>query len=97
LLTRDPCKRLGCGPDGEREIKEHLFFRRLDWDKIALRLVQPPYKPITCSPRDTSNFDSEFTKVTPELTPTDKLFVMNLTQTEFSGFSFVNPEFVVEV
>uniref|UniRef100_A0A094ZLI7 Calcium-dependent protein kinase C n=1 Tax=Schistosoma haematobium TaxID=6185 RepID=A0A094ZLI7_SCHHA len=49
------------------------------------------------SPRDTSNFDSEFTKVTPELSPTDKLFVMNLTQTEFSGFSFVNPEFIVEV
>ncbi|CAH8634833.1 unnamed protein product [Heterobilharzia americana] len=97
LLTRDPVKRLGCGPDGEQEIKEHLFFRRLDWEKIALRLVQPPYKPITYSPCDTSNFDSEFTKDTPELTPTDKLFVMNLTQTEFSGFSFVNPEFVVEV
>ncbi|CAH8674032.1 unnamed protein product [Schistosoma rodhaini] len=97
LLTRDPMKRLGCGSDGEKEIKEHLFFRRIDWDKIALRLVQPPYKPVTLSPRDTSNFDSEFTKVTPELSPTDKLFVMNLTQTEFSGFSFVNPEFIVEV
>ncbi|CAH8640615.1 unnamed protein product [Schistosoma intercalatum] len=97
LLTRDPIKRLGCGSDGEKEIKEHLFFRRIDWDKIALRLVQPPFKPVTLSPRDTSNFDSEFTKVTPELSPTDKLFVMNLTQTEFSGFSFVNPEFIVEV
>ncbi|VDL88967.1 unnamed protein product [Schistocephalus solidus] len=32
-----------------------------------------------------------------EFTPTDKLFIMNLTQTEFAGFSFVNPEFVVEV
>ncbi|VDO51572.1 unnamed protein product [Schistosoma margrebowiei] len=96
LLTRDPMKRLGCGSDGEKEIKEHLFFRRIDWDKIALRLVQPPFKPVTLSPRDTSNFDSEFTKVTPELSPTDKLFVMNLTQTEFSGFSFVNPEFIVE-
>ena len=31
------------------------------------------------------------------MTPTDKLFIMNLDQTEFQGFSYVNPEFVVEV
>nr|CAD7409824.1 unnamed protein product [Timema cristinae] len=28
-----------------------------------------------------------------DLTPTDKLFMMNLDQTEFMGFSFLNPEF----
>lgn len=44
-MTKDPNSRLGSGLDGKQEIKEHLFFRRLDWDKIALRMVQPPYKP----------------------------------------------------
>ncbi|KAK3530073.1 hypothetical protein QTP86_011598 [Hemibagrus guttatus] len=35
--------------------------------------------------RDTSNFDKEFTKMAVELTPTDKLFIMNLDQNEFQG------------
>jgi len=46
---------------------------------------------------DVSNFDSEFTNEPPKLTPTDKLFIMNLDQTEFTGFSYVNPEFVINV
>lgn len=49
------------------------------------------------SRRDVSNFDREFTSEAPKLTPTDKLFIMNLDQTEFTGFSFINPEFVVSV
>ncbi|KAL7860964.1 hypothetical protein AOLI_G00173130 [Acnodon oligacanthus] len=44
--------------------------------------------------RDTCNFDREFTKMPTELTPTDKLFIMNLDQDEFLGFSYTNPEYV---
>jgi len=47
--------------------------------------------------KDVSNFDREFTSEAPKLTPTDKLFIMNLDQTEFAGFSYVNPEFLVTV
>lgn len=49
------------------------------------------------SRKDVSNFDREFTSEAPKLTPTDKLFIMNLDQTEFAGFSFVNPEFIVSI
>uniref|UniRef100_A0A5K3EKS1 Protein kinase C n=2 Tax=Mesocestoides corti TaxID=53468 RepID=A0A5K3EKS1_MESCO len=97
FLTQDPKHRLGSGPNGEQNICEHPFFRHIDWRKIENREVQPPFKPKVSSHRDISNFDAEFTKEQPRLTPTDKLFIMNLDQTEFSGFSFVNPEFVVEV
>ncbi len=44
--------------------------------------------------QDTSNFDKEFTREEPVLTPTDKLFIMNLDQTEFDGFTYTNPNFI---
>lgn len=97
LLVKDPSSRLGCGPNEQRDIKDHVFFRRIDWERIESREVQPPYKPPIKSARDVGNFDKEFTSEAPKLTPTDKLFIMNLDQTEFAGFSYVNPEFIVTV
>ena len=44
-----------------------------------------------------SNFDRQFTDEATKLTAPDKLFMMNLDQEEFSGFSFLNPEFVQHV
>ncbi|XP_045213215.2 calcium-dependent protein kinase C-like [Mercenaria mercenaria] len=97
LLTKNPAKRLGCGPTGERDFKDHAFFKRIIWEKIENREVQPPYKPKIRARKDVSNFDKEFTCEQPKLTPTDKLFIMNLDQTEFAGFSFVNPEYILTV
>jgi classical protein kinase C len=96
-LTKNPAKRLGRGSNGEEEIKGNLFFRRIDWDKIEQREIQPPFKPKIRHRKDVGNFDRQFTSEKTDLTPTDKLFMMNLDQNDFAGFSFLNPEFVQHV
>ncbi|XP_018802430.1 PREDICTED: protein kinase C, brain isozyme-like, partial [Bactrocera latifrons] len=97
FLTKQPNKRLGCGPTGEADVRIHPFFRRIDWEKIENREVQPPFKPKIKHRKDVSNFDRQFTSEKTDLTPTDKLFMMNFDQTEFRGFSYVNPDYAVPV
>jgi classical protein kinase C len=69
LLTREPDQRLGSGPTDAQEVMSQPFFRNINWDDIFHKRVPPPFLPQIKSATDTSNFDSEFTSVTPVLTP----------------------------
>lgn len=79
LLTREPDQRLGSGPTDAQEVMSQPFFRNINWDDIYHKRVQPPFMPSIKNPTDTSNFDSEFTSVTPVLTPVQSgKFVLTL-------------------
>ncbi|CAG8381851.1 unnamed protein product [Penicillium salamii] len=87
LLTREPELRLGSGPTDAQEVMSHAFFRNINWDDIYHKRVPPPFIPTISSPTDTSNFDQEFTSVTPVLTPVQSVLSQAM-QEEFRGFSY---------
>ncbi|KAF2164870.1 hypothetical protein M409DRAFT_36982 [Zasmidium cellare ATCC 36951] len=87
LLTREPELRLGSGPTDAQEIMSHAFFRNVNWEDIYYKRVPAPFLPTVKGRADTSNFDSEFTSVTPVLTPVQSVLSQAM-QEEFRGFSY---------
>ena len=44
-MTKNPARRLGCGPSGEGAILQHPFFANVDWKALRAKTVTPPFKP----------------------------------------------------
>lgn len=61
LLNRNPRHRLGAQRDAE-DLKEHPFFKDIDFDALAKKQVTPPFKPLVESDESVANFDPEFTE-----------------------------------
>jgi serine/threonine protein kinase len=91
LLTREPELRLGSGPTDAQEIMSQPFFRNINWDDVYHKRIQPPFLPTIQSATDTSNFDSEFTSVTPVLTPVQSGMFYSYVAT-FIPFTSANDE-----
>jgi classical protein kinase C len=88
LLTRDPNRRLGSGKGDAEEIKRQPFFKDVNWDDVFNKRIPPPYFPTINGSADTSNFDEEFTREQPTLTPVHgQLSTQH--QEMFNGFSWV--------
>lgn len=60
LLNRNPKHRLGAHKDAA-DLKQHPFFKTIDWEALSLKQVTPPFKPVVESDESTANFDTEFT------------------------------------
>ena len=87
LLERNPNKRLGGGGRDAEEIKEHPYFKDVDWKKVYDKKIKPP------------NF-LNYTKNTIKYFKKPKLFAddnsMNITDdinnhNLLKGWSFINP------
>jgi hypothetical protein len=115
LMTRDPKQRLGGSESDAQEVKDHPFFRGVDWEKFLQKKVKPPFLPrvvrvwlralrMLCrnshrraarclcpqkSPKDTSNFEAEFTRQAPKLTPPHTDYVLTKKDQQlFANFSY---------
>lgn len=67
LLERDCLHRLGCGSHGIQEIKEHIFFKDINWQQVynhenAPPLIPPRGEVNAADAFDIGSFDEEDTK-----------------------------------
>jgi serine/threonine protein kinase len=83
LLTRDPAQRLGV--NGADEIRRHPFFEEIDWQRLAQKKIQPPFKPSVSSPVDVSNFDTVFTAEQPLDSVVEGSMLSKTVQAQFEG------------
>lgn len=87
LLQKEPCRRLGTGPDGGDDIKNHKWFRSINWKKLEIREMEPKFTPDVSGKDCTANFDRCWTTMPPDdspaCTPTAGEY--------FQGYTYVAP------
>jgi len=89
LLRRNPEKRLGASERDAEDIKKQPFFRRIEWEKLYRKEITPPFRPFLRSRLDISNFDEEFTREEPILTPPKNPRPLRpKEQRQFRGFDY---------
>lgn len=61
LLNRNPKHRLGAQNDAQ-DLRNHAFFKDIDFDALSKKQLTPPFKPSVESDESVANFDPEFTE-----------------------------------
>ncbi|KAN0038373.1 hypothetical protein ACTA71_000548 [Dictyostelium dimigraforme] len=89
LLTREVDKRLGTKGGGE--VKQHPWFKNIDWEKLDRKEVEVHFKPKVKSGTDISQIDPVFTQERPmdSLVETSALGDAMGKDTSFEGFTYV--------
>ena len=99
LLIPNPKKRLGAGPNDAKSIKEHPYFKEVDWEKYWKKEIEPPFVPELTSEIDLRYFDKMFTD---EPVNSNRPTIMERSRgaTEYKGFTYVThsiPKEMIEV
>jgi len=90
LLEKKPSERLGQNEAVQPEISRHPFFKPIDFVKLEMKELRPPYRPQLKTPLDVSYFDTAFTDEPIKLTPVDPSLLQQIDQAQFKGFSLTN-------
>eukprot|EP00178_Gracilaria_changii_P000286 TRINITY_DN10345_c0_g2_i1.p1 TRINITY_DN10345_c0_g2~~TRINITY_DN10345_c0_g2_i1.p1 ORF type:complete len:245 (+),score=36.91 TRINITY_DN10345_c0_g2_i1:359-1093(+) len=86
LLTRDANERL----KEPAKIKQHPFFKSINWDDLAAKKTTPPYIPAVKGKDDTGQIDPVFLQEAPSISPTETGQIDRTDQANFEGFTYVN-------
>uniref|UniRef100_A0A8C5QQ62 Uncharacterized protein n=1 Tax=Leptobrachium leishanense TaxID=445787 RepID=A0A8C5QQ62_9ANUR len=89
LLNRNEERRLGASERGAEDVKQHLFFKGLNWIDLLARNVKPPFVPVIDGPEDTRNFEVSCTSEAPVLTPPEKPSLTDRQQEAFKNFDWM--------
>ena len=87
LLEVNPKKRLGYGNDGANKIKQHPYFKGVNWDDAWNQKLKPPFIPNLKDDMDLSCFDTLFTG---EKVDSDAEISPTSISNDFKGFTFVS-------
>ncbi|XP_035792293.1 ribosomal protein S6 kinase beta-2-like [Anopheles albimanus] len=90
LMKRQVGQRLGSGPTDGQAVREHPFFKNVNWEDVLARRLDPPIKPVLASEDDVSQFDTKFTKEIPVDSP-DETTLSESANLIFQGFTYVAP------
>lgn len=99
LLRKEPKKRLGFNMSKDLQtLKKHRFFRKIDWQKLEARELEPPIQPLITDPELAENFAQDFTDLplSPVLTKKFDDFFNESQTNPFGGFSFVASQSLLE-
>nr|XP_043633673.1 serine/threonine-protein kinase AtPK2/AtPK19-like [Erigeron canadensis] len=89
LLQKDSSRRLGCGLDGSNEIKNHSWFKSINWKKLECREIRPSFVPQVAGKQCIANFEECWTNMPPVLD--SPAASPKCQENPFKGFTYVRP------
>ncbi|KAI0527557.1 hypothetical protein KFK09_003161 [Dendrobium nobile] len=88
LLQKEVIRRLGNGPGGSNEIKNHKWFKSINWRKLDAREIEPSFRPDVADQLCIANFDKKYTSMPLLDSPVASPVAGDC---DFSNFSYVRP------
>ncbi|KAJ6801917.1 serine/threonine-protein kinase AtPK2/AtPK19-like [Iris pallida] len=88
LLQKEASKRLGSGPGGSDEIRNHKWFKSVNWRKLDAREIQPSFRPNVAGKNCIANFDVQWTSMSLLDSPVGSPVAG---ECNFTGFTYVRP------